>query len=74
MKIRIKNWNVFEKENSIYFTRDSNISNEIEALAQLWKKREHYYLCLIDYFKYKVLAIVKRSNYVEPAVTPFHFL
>ena len=65
MKIRIKNWNVFEKENSIYFTRDSNISNEIEVLAQLCKKKEHYYLCLIDFYKYKVLSMVKRSYNVE---------
>lgn len=65
MKILIKNWNIFEKENSIYFTRDHNISNEVEVLALLREKEIQYYLCLIDFYTYKALVLVKNSNNVE---------
>ena len=65
MKIRIQNWNEFQKRNSIYFTRDMNIKKDLEVFASYVGKRKKYFLVYIDFINYKILTWIENGNYLE---------
>lgn len=65
MKIRIKNWNIFERENKIYFTRDINISNVVNVYGIVCKKRNIYFLSLVDFYTWKAIALIKNTSNIE---------
>jgi hypothetical protein len=62
MIIKIKNWNIFEKENGIGFTRNINIKDEIIVYAIITHKKCKYYLCFADFYTWNILMYIKDSS------------
>lgn len=68
MKIKILDWSKFEKQNSIYFTRDINIIDEEELFAtdcENYKKGKKYFLVYIDFAKYDIFSWIKEGDYFQ---------
>ena len=65
MKIKIVDWNKFEKNNAIYFTRDINIVNEFNVYAIEIGKKEKNLLVYMDFISFKHLGFIKLDNCIE---------
>ena len=63
MKIKITNWDKFEKVNAIYFTRDLNISDIIEILAVYQDGSQKVMLTNIDFYWYKTFGYITEGDY-----------
>lgn len=64
MKIKITDWNYFEKSNAIYFTRDINIVNDFKVYAMQISKKEKKLLVYMDFISSKYLGFIKLNDYV----------
>lgn len=64
MKIKITDWNYFEKCNAIYFTRDINIVNDFKVYAMQISKKGKKLLVYMDFISSKYLGFIKLNDYV----------
>lgn len=64
MKIKITDWNYFEKSNAIYFTRDINIVNDFKVYAMQISKKEKKLLVYMDFISSKYLGFIKLNDCV----------
>ena len=64
MKIRITDWNCFEKRNAIYFTRDINIVNDFNVYAMQISKKGKKLLVYMDFISSKYLGFIKLNDCV----------
>ena len=65
MKIEIKDWNLFEKNNGIYFTRDVNISNIFDVYAIEIGKKHTKLLVYMDFISFKYLGFIKYNESIS---------
>ena len=69
MRIKINNWNEFEKINACYFTRDINIKNEFEVYALFEEKdffsSKKYLLVYINFYSFQKLLFIKEGKYYD---------
>ena len=77
MRIKINNWNIFEKINAYYFTRNININDELEVYAvyesksKQDKKSVKYLLVYVDFYTFKKLLFIEEGNYFDVLDTSF---
>lgn len=64
MKIKITDWNYFEKCNAIYFTRDISIVNDFKVYAMQISKKEKKLLVYMDFISSKYLGFIKLNDCV----------
>ena len=65
MKIRIKNWLNFEKENGIGFTRDINISDIFAVYGVVCQKKKIYFITLADFYTWKTIMLLPNNDNIE---------
>ena len=67
MRIKINNWNFFEKVNACYFTRNINIYDELEvyAIYEETKRNKTYLLVYVDFYTFKKLIFIEDGDYYD---------
>lgn len=70
MRIKINDWDVFEKVNASYFTRNINIHDELEVYAiyeetKPNKRNKLYLLVYVDFYTFKKLIFIEGGNYYD---------
>lgn len=65
MKIKIIDWNEFEKKNAIYFTRDINIENEFDVFVEFKYKKKKYYIFYVDFISFQKIVLIQEDKYYE---------
>lgn len=65
MKIKIVDWNAFEKSNGLYFTRDINIVNNFNVYAMELGKKEKRLLVYMDFISFKYLGFINFNDCIE---------
>ena len=63
MKIKIVDWDKFEKTNAIYFTRDTNQIDEFEVWAMFLDKGKKVMLVYLNFVTYNCLSFIDEGDY-----------